>query len=52
MWMFKTKPSGQVGSARKSATAFCSYRDTGSNLDSHVVAIAEKKFVHLLDCIG
>jgi len=22
MWMFKTKPSGQVGSARKSATVF------------------------------
>jgi hypothetical protein len=48
--MFKTKPSGQLGAQVRHV--FCCYRDIGSNLDSHVVAIAEKKFVHLLDCVG
>ena len=28
------------------------YRDTGFNLDSHIVAIAEKKVLHILDCVG
>jgi hypothetical protein len=51
MWMFKTKPSGQVDSAQV-RHGFCRYRDTRFNLDSHVVAVAEKEFLHLLDCIG
>jgi hypothetical protein len=49
--MFKTKPFGQAGSARRSDGA-CGYRDTHFNLDSHVVAVAEKKLLHFLDCIG
>jgi hypothetical protein len=32
--------------------AACGYRDTGFNLDPHVVAVAYEKFLHLLDCIG
>jgi hypothetical protein len=44
--MFKTKPSGQAVSARRSATVFCRYRDTRFNLDSHVVAVLEKEFLH------
>ena len=26
--------------------------DSNGNLDSHVVAVAEKKFFHILDCVG
>ena len=50
--MFKAKPSGQAGSARRSATVFAVTAIPVSNLDSHVVAVAEKEFLHLLDCIG
>jgi hypothetical protein len=50
--MFKAKPSGQVGSARRSATVLAVTATAGFNLYSHVVAIAEKKLSHFLDCIG
>ena len=49
--MFKTKPSGQAEGA-KICHGFCRYCDTRFNLDSRVVAVAEKEFPHLLDCIG
>jgi hypothetical protein len=50
--MFKAKPSGQRGQRAKMRHGFCRYCGTRFNLDSHVVAVAEKKFLHLLDCIG
>jgi len=50
--MFKTMPSGQVGKRAKVGYRFSGYRDTGFNLDSHVVAIAENKLLHILDCVG
>src|SRR5262249_9015946 len=31
---------------------FCRYGDAVFNLDSHVVAIAQKNFFHILDCVG
>jgi hypothetical protein len=46
--MFKAKPSGRAGSAQRSATIFCGYRDVRFNLDSHVVAVAEKMLSHRL----
>ena len=46
--MFKAKPSGQAGSARRSATVFAVYRDVRFNLDSHIVAVAQKKSLHFL----
>ena len=51
-WMFKTKPSGQVGSARRSATVLAVTATPVSTSISHVVAVAEKKLSHFLDCIG
>jgi len=39
--MFKTKPSGQVGTARRSATVLRS-PECVFNLDPHVVPVAEK----------
>jgi hypothetical protein len=51
-WMSKTKPSGQVGECAKVRHGFCRYGYTAFNLDSHVVAVAEKKFFHVLDCVG
>jgi hypothetical protein len=50
--MSKIKPSGQVGSARRSATVFAVTATIAFNLDSHAVAVAEKNFLHLLDGIG
>ena len=38
MWMFRTKPSGQVASDR----------NTGFNLDPHVGPVAEKMLSHRL----
>src|SRR5215469_1967071 len=42
-------PSGECAKVRH---GFRSYGDTAFNLDSHVVAVAEKKFFHVLDCVG
>src|SRR6516164_1043439 len=43
------RPSGECAKVRH---GFRSYGDTAFNLDSHVVAVAEKKFFHVLDCVG
>jgi len=43
------RPSGECAKVRH---GFRSYGDTAFNLDSHVVAVAEKKLLHFLDCIG
>jgi hypothetical protein len=39
------------GKRAKVGHRFSGYRDTWFNLDSHVVAIAEKKLLHILDCV-
>ena len=43
------RPSGECA---KVCDGFCRYGDVAFNLDSHVVAVAEKKFFHILDCVG
>jgi hypothetical protein len=43
------RPSGECA---KLCDSFCRYVDVAFNLDSHVVAVAEKESPHLLDCIG
>ena len=43
------RPSGKCA---KVCDRFCRYGDVAFNLDSHVVAVAEKKFFHILDCVG
>ena len=45
-WMFKAKPSGQAGPQIRHG--FCGHRNTSFNLDSHVVAVAEKMLSHRL----
>ena len=52
MWMLETIPSGQVGKRAKVGLRFSGYRDTGFNFDSHIVAIAEKTVLYILDCVG
>jgi hypothetical protein len=41
-----------TGKRAKVGHRFSGYRDARFNLDSHVVAIAEKKLLHILDCVG
>jgi hypothetical protein len=43
------RPSGECA---KVCDGFCRYGDVAFNLDSHIVAVAEKESPHLLDCIG
>src|SRR6516164_7536920 len=43
------RPRGECAKIRH---CFCRYGDAVFNLDSHVVAIAEKNFFHILDCVG
>src|SRR6516164_5627610 len=42
------RPRGECAKIRH---CFCRYGDAVFNLDSHVVAIAEKNFFHILDCV-
>src|SRR5262249_224679 len=34
IWVFKTKPSGQVATARRSATVFCGHRNAAFSLEA------------------
>ena len=43
------RPSGECA---KVCDGFCRYGDVAFNLDPHVVAVTEKKFFHILDCVG
>jgi hypothetical protein len=43
------RPSGECGKVRH---GFCRYGYTAFNLNSHVVAVAEKKLFHILHCVG
>ena len=43
------RPSRECAKVRH---GFCGYSDTAFNLDSHVVAVAEKKLSHILNCVG
>ena len=45
-WMFKAKPSGQAGPQIRHG--FCGHRNTSFNLDSHVVAVAEKMLASIV----
>jgi hypothetical protein len=44
-----TRPSRECAKVRHS---FCFYGDTAFDLDSHVIAVAEKKLSHILHCVG
>jgi hypothetical protein len=43
------RPSGECA---KVGHGFCGYSDTAFDLDSHVVAVAEEKLSHILNCVG
>ena len=43
------RPSGECAKVRH---GFCRYSCTAFNLNSHVVAVAEKKLSHILNCVG
>ena len=42
------RPSGECAKVRH---GFCGYGYTAFNLNSHVVAVAEKKLSHILNCV-
>ena len=48
--MSKIKPPGQV--CAKVRHGFCFYGDTAFDLNSPVIAVAEKKLSHILHCVG
>jgi hypothetical protein len=50
--MSKTKPVRPSSESAKVCHGFCGYGDVAFNLNSHVVAVAEKKLFHILDCVG
>ncbi|HEX8809127.1 MAG TPA: hypothetical protein VF760_09050, partial [Xanthobacteraceae bacterium] len=43
------RPSGECAKVRH---GFCRYSYAAFNLNSHVVAVAEKKLSHILNCVG
>jgi len=51
-WTLKDQAARPSRERAKVGHGFCSYRDASFNLYSHVVAVTEKKFLHLLDGIG